>query len=97
MKPLRPLDADGKAWGRDPKLTPAQVEQAYQMINAGVPIAQVARLFKVTRQTVYRSIEREHGVYAGVRAEVAALKAELTELQAWRDMVSSAPAGATSC
>ena len=95
MQPLKPLDAEGRTWqGRAPKMTPVQAEQAYAMIESGTPIAQVARFFKVTRQTVYRSIERERGTFAGVRGDVAAMKLELTELRQWRDMMlASAPSG----
>lgn len=43
--------------GRKPSLTDAQIREAKASIKDGVPIARVARMFKVSRQTLYNYLE----------------------------------------
>lgn len=76
-------------------LSPEQIRRAHELIKSGVTLAQVARTYGVTRQTIYYSIARENGgAYGGVQADIAAMKLELTELRAWRDqMLACAPSG----
>ena len=44
-----------------PKMSDADVEQARMMIEMGIPKAEVARRFGVSRQTLYVAIERPSG------------------------------------
>ena len=44
-----------------PKLSGADVEQARVMIDMGIPKAEVARTFGVSRQTLYTSLSRGAG------------------------------------
>lgn len=46
--------ADGKKFGRPAALEPAQQAAVLEQLAAGVPVAQIARDFKTTRQTVMR-------------------------------------------
>jgi putative DNA-invertase from lambdoid prophage Rac len=46
--------AEGKAFGRPPALAPRQQAEAISRLNAGASIAQVARDFKTSRQTIMR-------------------------------------------
>lgn len=46
--------ADGKTFGRPPALTPEQQQQVRQRLTEGVSVAQLARDFKTTRQTIMR-------------------------------------------
>lgn len=45
---------EGKRAGRPPAFTPEQKNVVLQKIQAGTPIAQIAREFGVTRQSVMR-------------------------------------------
>ena len=56
---LEVAHANGHFGGRPAALTPAQVAQARTLIDAGTPVAEVARSFKVSRAAVYRAFERE--------------------------------------
>lgn len=51
--------AQGRVAGPKPKLTDEQARQARQLIDSGESIASVARSFNVSRQTLYRALERE--------------------------------------
>ena len=55
---LAATKARGRSGGRHPSLKPYQVEHARKSIDAGTPIATVARELKVSRQTLYRSLAR---------------------------------------
>ena len=50
--------AQGRVAGPKPKLTDEQAQQARQLIEGGESISSVARSFKVSRQTLYRALER---------------------------------------
>lgn len=50
--------ADGKTFGRPPALTLEQQQQVRQKLAEGVPVAQLARDFKTTRQTIMRVRDR---------------------------------------
>lgn len=50
-------------YDRAPKLTPAQVADARERTNAGVPVAKIARDLGVARQTLYTAL-RGAGKYA---------------------------------
>lgn len=45
--------------GRRPKLTPVQVEQLRQRVQAGETRAQVAREFGISRETLYQSVHKD--------------------------------------
>ncbi len=83
------LDAvalEARVGGPRPVLSAAQVAQARELIDSGVSLAQVARAFHVTRATLYGGLAREsQGAFGGVRAERAAMKAELAQLRMWHD------------
>jgi DNA invertase Pin-like site-specific DNA recombinase len=49
--------ARGKRVGRPPALSADQVTAARQMHGEGRSVAEVARLFRVSRPTVYRALE----------------------------------------
>lgn len=51
--------AQGRVAGPKPKLSPEQARQALQLLAGGESVASVARSFNVSRQTLYRAIERE--------------------------------------
>lgn len=46
--------AEGKTFGRPSALTVAQQEQVKQQLQGGVPIAQIAKAFNTSRQTIMR-------------------------------------------
>ncbi|MBU9185812.1 recombinase family protein [Burkholderia multivorans] len=50
---------DGKTFGRPSALSPEQQQQVRQRLAEGVPVAQLARDYKTTRQTIMRVRERE--------------------------------------
>ncbi|WP_368485944.1 recombinase family protein [Rothia mucilaginosa] len=50
--------AQGRVAGPKPKLTDEQARQARQLIEGGESISSVARSFNVSRQTLYRALER---------------------------------------
>lgn len=50
--------ARGALLGRRPRLTEAQVAEARRLLAEGRPVAQVARLFRASRSSVYRALER---------------------------------------
>jgi DNA invertase Pin-like site-specific DNA recombinase len=50
--------ARGRTGGRKPSLTPAQVKHARELYKSGDhTVAQIAALFGVSRQTIYRTLE----------------------------------------
>ncbi|MBU9210091.1 recombinase family protein [Burkholderia multivorans] len=49
---------DGKTFGRPSALSPEQQQQVRQRLAEGVPVAQLARDYKTTRQTIMRVRER---------------------------------------
>jgi putative DNA-invertase from lambdoid prophage Rac len=51
---IKRAKADGKAFGRPSALTVAQQELVKQQIQAGVPVAQIAKAYQTSRQTVMR-------------------------------------------
>lgn len=51
--------AQGRVAGPKPKLSVEQARQARQLIDGGESVASVARSFGVSRQTLYRALERE--------------------------------------
>lgn len=46
--------AEGKALGRPPALTASQRDQVAAQLSSGVPIAQIAKSFSTSRQTIMR-------------------------------------------
>lgn len=51
---IKRAKAEGKTFGRPSALTVAQQEQVKQQIEAGVPIAQIAKTHQTSRQTIMR-------------------------------------------
>jgi len=51
---IKRAKAEGKTFGRPPALTMDQQEQVKLSIAAGVPIAQIAKTFQTSRQTIMR-------------------------------------------
>jgi putative DNA-invertase from lambdoid prophage Rac len=51
---LQRAKAEGKIFGRPSALSMAQQQEAVARLNAGVPVAQVAREFNTSRQTIMR-------------------------------------------
>lgn len=51
---IKRAKAEGKTFGRPSALSEAQQEQVKDQIKAGVPIAQIAKAFNTTRQTIMR-------------------------------------------
>ena len=52
----------GKLRGKPPKLTPAQDREVHRMHASGdYAIAQIAELFRVSRPTIYRALQRTTG------------------------------------
>lgn len=51
---LRRAKADGKVFGRPLALNPEQRGEAARMLGEGVPVAQIARELKTSRQTIMR-------------------------------------------
>ncbi len=51
----------GRMPGRKPKLTKDQARQVQRLIAQGERVTDIARSFNVSRQTVYRTIERASG------------------------------------
>lgn len=77
--------------GRGSIVTSEQALQARQMMDdEGVSISEAARRLGVSRASLNRGLDREHLSNRDVKAEVAAMKAELTALRAW---LASAPLG----
>lgn len=50
--------AEGRVAGPKPKLTPEQVRLIKKAVDGGEAVASVARSFGVSRQTIYRALER---------------------------------------
>jgi DNA invertase Pin-like site-specific DNA recombinase len=51
--------ARGRVGGRKPKLTPAQVKRAQQLYDAkDMTVEEIARIFKVSRPTIYGYLTR---------------------------------------
>ncbi len=55
---LQRAKSEGKQLGRPSALTANQQKEAQGKLNAGVPIAQIAREFQTTRQTIMRLRDR---------------------------------------
>lgn len=51
---IKRAKAEGKAFGRPSALTVAQQEQVKEQIKAGVAVAQIAKAFDTSRQTIMR-------------------------------------------
>jgi putative DNA-invertase from lambdoid prophage Rac len=51
---IKRAKAEGKAFGRPQALTVAQQEQVKEQIKAGVAVAQIAKAFDTSRQTIMR-------------------------------------------
>jgi Site-specific recombinases, DNA invertase Pin homologs len=64
--------AQGKRVGGRPKLSEREVRELVQLYRQGVPVVRLARMFGVSRSTVYRYLER-----AGIKPRRAAEKAQL--------------------
>lgn len=56
---IKRAKADGKTFGRPPALTQEQQQEVRQKLAEGVPVAQLARDYKTTRQTIMRVRSRE--------------------------------------
>ena len=56
---IRRAKADGKAFGRPSALSPEQQQEVRRKLAEGVPVAQLARDFGTTRQTIMRVRGRE--------------------------------------
>lgn len=54
--------ADGKTFGRPSTLSPEQQQKVQQELAKGTPVAQLARDFKTTRQTIMRVRKRAEAV-----------------------------------
>ena len=52
---IRIAKAEGRYRGRVRKLTPAQLDEARQLVSTGVPKAEVARRYGVDRSTLHRA------------------------------------------
>mgnify|MGYP000129568088 CR=1 FL=1 len=50
--------AEGKRVGGKPKLSERQVRELVKLYQEGVPVAELARRFGVSRVTIYRYLER---------------------------------------
>ncbi|NUU69502.1 recombinase family protein [Ralstonia solanacearum] len=55
---IKRAKADGKAFGRPSALSQEEQQQVRQKLAEGVPVAQLARDYKTTRQTIMRVRER---------------------------------------
>jgi putative DNA-invertase from lambdoid prophage Rac len=51
---IKRAKAEGKAFGRPSALTVSQQEEVKQQLEAGVPVAQIARTYSTSRQTIMR-------------------------------------------
>ena len=51
---IRRAKTEGKAFGRPSALTVAQQEQVKEQIKAGIAVAQIAKAFDTSRQTIMR-------------------------------------------
>lgn len=51
---IKRAKAEGKTFGRPSALTAAQQEQVKEQVKAGVPVAQIAKAFSTSRQTIMR-------------------------------------------
>lgn len=58
--------ARGRTGGRPVALTAEQVREAHRMIDGGTSAAEVARMFKVSRASLYRAFQREEGRVGGL-------------------------------
>jgi len=59
---IKRAKADGKAFGRPSALTPEQQQEVRQRLAEGAPVAQLARDYKTTRQTIMRVREKSDGL-----------------------------------
>jgi len=59
---IRRAKADGKTFGRPSALSPEQQQEVRQKLAEGVPVAQLARDYETTRQTIMRVRERTEAV-----------------------------------
>jgi len=55
---IKRAKADGKTFGRPPALTPERQQEVRHKLAEGVPVAQLARDYKTTRQTIMRVREK---------------------------------------
>ncbi|WP_268768501.1 helix-turn-helix domain-containing protein [Microbacterium sp. Leaf179] len=55
---IRIAKAEGPYRGRARKLTPVLLDEARQLISAGIPKAEVARRYGVDRSTLHRALVR---------------------------------------
>ncbi len=51
--------AEGKRWGRPPRMTPAEVERAREMKEAGKSLRAIAVAMKIPRPTLARALSRK--------------------------------------
>lgn len=51
---IKRAKAEGKAFGRPSSLTVSQQEQVKQQLQEGIPVAQIARTYRTSRQTIMR-------------------------------------------
>lgn len=58
--------AEGRVAGPKPKLSPEQLHMARKAVASGESVASVARSLGVSRQTVYRTLEKGEAVTGGV-------------------------------
>jgi DNA invertase Pin-like site-specific DNA recombinase len=59
--------ANGKRFGRKPKLTPHQIAEAIRRRDAGEPLTEIARSYNVSHSTISR-LPAEAGTMAGSRS-----------------------------
>jgi DNA invertase Pin-like site-specific DNA recombinase len=53
------LEVSGRLHGRQPKLTPRQVQEARELRRAGVTIPGVARIFGIAESTLRRHLSEQ--------------------------------------
>lgn len=71
--------------GRPSTVSPEQVRQAREAMDAGATMAAAARALGITRSSLNRAIDRERLANRRMLSEATAMKVELTELRAFRD------------
>jgi len=55
---VKAAQSRGVKFGRKLKLTAPQIAHARKLIDAGEPVPDVARLLRVDRATIYRTLQR---------------------------------------
>lgn len=53
------LEAEGRPWGRPPRLTPLQRERALELASAGMSVRRVAQAVGAPRSVVHRALSRK--------------------------------------